>query len=178
MQRQFLRPLILGMAAALLLGAGPAAAKVPYFSIEVSPPDPVDGDAVVVVLRMWDDAAHTRPAAWAEELAVERGLFQFHGDGGIVPVTLQRFDQASYRGEVTLAAGTWRVVPFPPWGPDVVASGGEGYSAPASVTVRERMDSSILAVIAAAGMLGILGPLVAGRVRRGMRHHASGRATG
>src|SRR5688500_8129440 len=102
MRGQIVRSLLLGAVAALLLAVGPAAAKIPYFSIEVSPTDPVDGDVVVVVLRMWDDAAHTQAATWGEELGVELRLLEFHGDAGVVPVTFQRFDDASYRGEATL----------------------------------------------------------------------------
>lgn len=175
MRRLVARSVVLGLVAAFLLAVGPAAAKVPYFSVEVSPSDPVEGDAVVVVLRMWDDAAHTRPPTWTDEFEVELGLLEFRGDSGIVPVTFQRFDEGAYRAEVTLGAGTWQVVPFPQWGGDMIASS-EGYSAPASVTVRERTDLTALAVVAAAGTLGILGMLAGRPAHHGLRRARS--ATG
>src|SRR5688572_8239224 len=109
MQRHLVRPVILGLAAAFLVAVGPAAAKIPFFSVEVSPPDPTDGDVVVVTVLMWDDPSHTQPATWWQEPAIE-GLLEFHGDAGRVPITLHRLDDATYRAEVTLGSGSWRLV--------------------------------------------------------------------
>jgi len=176
MQRHLVRPLILGFVAALLLAVGPAVAKIPYFSIEVSPADPVEGDVVVIVVRMWDDAAHTQPASWGDEAMVE-GLLEFRADAGRLPIAFQRLDEASYRAEVTLSAGNWRLVPFPRLGGGVTISG-EGYPAPVSVTVRERTDYSTAATVAAAGLLGILGLVAAGPARRWSRRARLRSATG
>lgn len=145
---------------------------MPYFSVEVSPPDPVEGDAVLVTVAMWDDAAHTQPGTWEEPTIYS--LLEFRGDGGTVPITLHRLDGASYEAEVTLAAGNWRLVAFPLG----VAVGGEGYPTPVSVTVSERWDLPAGAAIAVAGALCILGMYVTGGVRRGMRHRRLRSATG
>src|SRR5687767_4679879 len=109
MQRRVVRSLILGFVATFLLAVGAVAAKMPYFSIEVYP---VDGDVVVIELRMWDDAQHTLPATWWPEDTIE-GLIEFQGDAGSLPVTLVRLDDASYAAEVVLPEGTWRLVAFP-----------------------------------------------------------------
>ena len=175
MQRHLVRPLILGLTAAVLVAVGPAAAKVPFFSVEVSPPDPTDGDVVLVTVLMWDDASHTQPATWSEP-AIE-GLLEFRGDAGSVPITLHRLDDATYRAEVTLAAGSWRLVAFP-IGVARTAVSGEGYPTTVRVTVSERWDLSAAAVMAVAGALGIVGLLVGRQVRRGMRDRRLRSVTG
>ena len=163
------------MAAALLVAVGPAAAKVPFFSVEVSPPNPADGDVVRVTVLMWDDASHTQPATWSEP-AID-GLLEFRGDVGSVPITLHRLDDARYRAEVTLAAGSWRLVAFP-LGVARTSDADEGYPTPVRVMVSERWDLSVSAATAVAGALGILGLLVGRRVRRGMRLRRLRSATG
>jgi hypothetical protein len=176
MRGHIVRSLLLGAVAALLLAVGPAAAKIPYFSVEVSPPDRTDGDVVLVTVLMWDVAGHTQPATWWPEPAIA-GLLEFRGDAGRVPVTLHRLNDGTYRAEVTLAAGSWRLVAFP-LGVARTAVSGEGYPTPVSVTVSERWDLSAGAVIAVAGALSILGLLLAKPVRRGMRHWRLRSATG
>ncbi len=171
MQRHLARALVLALAAALLLAIGPAAAKMPYFSVEVLPPNPVEGDVVFVSVAIWDDAGHTQPATWSESTIP--GLLEFRGEAGSVPVTLHRLDHASYGAEVALPTGTWRLVAFPMG----VAVSGEGYPTPVTVTVSERPDFSTGAAIGVAGALGILGLLVAGR-RRGWGQHRLWSATG
>jgi hypothetical protein len=112
MRGHVVKSLLLGAVAALLLAVGPVAAKIPYFSIEVSPADPVDGDVVVIVVRMWNDAGHTQPATWSPGPTID-GLIEVQGPSGRVPVTLVQLDDVTYRAELTLSAGTWQVVPFP-----------------------------------------------------------------
>nr|MBA2632364.1 hypothetical protein [Chloroflexota bacterium] len=119
MRHRVIRPVVLGLVAAFLLAVGAAAAKMPYFSVEVSPPDPVDGGVVTIVVRMWDDARHTQPATWGPESPIE-GLLEFRGDAGNLPITLVRVDESSYAAEVTLPEGTWRLIPFPRPGAGIV----------------------------------------------------------
>lgn len=175
MRGHFVRSLVLGSVAALVLAVGPVAAKIPYFSVEVSPSAPVEGDVVLVTVLMWDDADHTQPATWSEP-AIE-GLLEFRGDAGRVPITLHQRDNAAYHAEVTLTAGNWRLVAFP-LGVARTAVSDEGYPTPVRVTVSERWDLSAGAVMAVAAALSILGLLLAGRVSRGMRHRRLRSATG
>jgi hypothetical protein len=153
MRGQIVRSLILGSVAALLLAVGPVTAKIPYFSIEVSPTDPVDGDAVVIVVRMWDDPAHSQPATWSPGPTVD-GLLEVQGAGGRVPVTLVQLDKVTYRAEVTLSAGTWQIVPFPD------LNGGVGAPHPRpTITVGVPVagsPSSAAPGIAAGGALGVV----------------------
>ena len=164
MRGHIVRSLVLGSVAALLLAVGPVAAKIPYFTIEVSPADPVDGDVVEIVMHMWDDPGHTQPATWSPGPTLD-GLIEIRGPSERVPVTLVRLDDVTYRAEVTLSAGTWRVVAFP----DGMA--GAGYPLPITVTVGALVaDStgSAGAGIAAGGALGIVAVaiLVGGPLRR------------
>ena len=175
MHRHVVRPLILGLAATLLVAVGPTAAKIPFFSVEVSPPDPTDGEVVLVTVRMWDDPSHTQPSTWSEPIIPD--LLEFQGDAGRIPITLHRLDDATYRAEVTLAAGSWRLVAFP-MGVARSVVPAEGYPTPIRVTVSERWDLSAGAVMAVAGALGIVALLVGRQVRRGMRHRRLGSATG
>jgi hypothetical protein len=172
MRPHLTRPLILGLAAVFALAVGPAAAKMPYFSVEVSPPHPVDGDVILVTVAMWDDADHTQPATWSEPEIP--GLLEFRGEAGRIPITLHRLDGASYGAEVALPAGSWRLVAFPMG----VAISGEGDPTPVRVTVSERFDFSPGAAIGVAGALCILALLVAGQVRRGLRQRRLRSATG
>lgn len=166
MQRRFVRSLALGLAASFLLAIGPTAAKMPYFSVELSPSDPVEGDPLVVVVRLWDDANHTQPATWWGERTIE-GLLEFRGDAATVPITLDRLDDGSYSAVVGLAAGTWQLIPFP-HGQGALADGGwDGYPAPLMVTVASPPDYSTAGF--AAGAIGVGAVLVGWIVRRGMR---------
>lgn len=165
---------MLGVAAAILLAVGPVVAKMPYFSVEVSPPAPVEGDVVLVTVLMWEDAGHTKPATWSEP--VISGLLEFRGDAGTVPITIHRLNDATYRAEVTLAAGNWQLVAFP-LGVARTAVTDQGYPTPLRVTVSERWGLSADAMTAVAGALSILGLLLAGRVSRGMRHRRLRSAT-
>jgi len=171
MRGHLVRSLVLGSVMALLLTVGPIAAKIPYFSIEVSPADPVDGEVVVIVVRMWDDAQHTQPASWSPGPTVD-GLVEVRGTRDRVPVTLVRQGDGAYRAEVTLSAGSWEVVPFPEL-VDGMAGGalGAGYPRPITVTVGSLAAESAGSAgpgIAAGGALGIVAValLVGGPLRR------------
>ena len=153
MRGHVVRSLVLGSVAALLLAVGPVAAKIPYFTIEVSPADPVGGDAVVIVVRMWDDAQHRQPATWSVGPTID-GLLELRGPSGRIPLTLVGLDDVTYRAEVTLTAGTWQLVSFPDM------NGGAGIPYPrVTVTVGSPVaDSASSAApgIAAGGALGIV----------------------
>ena len=99
--------------AAFVLGVGVAAAKFPYFSVELDPPSPRPGEPVTVIVRLWDDEAHTQPASWWPSSEPVSDLLEFRGDDGRVPVTLTHADDAKYRGEVVLSEGDWQLFPFP-----------------------------------------------------------------
>jgi hypothetical protein len=151
MRGHIVRSLVLGSVAAVLLAVGPVAAKIPYFTIDVSPADPVDGDVVVITMHMWDDAGHTQPATWSPGLTLD-GLIELRGPSGRVQLTLVQLDDVTYSAEVTLSAGTWRVVAFPG------GMAGAGYPQPLTVTVGSlAADSAGSAArgIAAGGALGV-----------------------
>ena len=162
------KSLLVGSLMALVLAVGPVAAKIPYFSIEVSPADPVDGDAVVIVVRMWDDPAHSLPATWSPGPTID-GLLEVQGPGGRVPVTLVQVDDVTYRAEVTLAAGTWQIVPFP----DLNGGAGAPHPRP-TITVGVPVadaPSSAAPAIAAGGAMGLVAValLVGWPLRRRMK---------
>jgi hypothetical protein len=122
------------LAAALLaFVVGPAAAKVSYFSIDVMPPAPTAGEPVTVVVRLWNDPAHTLPADWALPDEVMDEMVAFQSEDAEVRVALTQFEDGSYRGTVTLPAGSWTMVPFP----DGVGLGEPipGFQTPIAVTV-------------------------------------------
>jgi hypothetical protein len=101
-------------AAFLAFGVGLAAAKVSYFSVEVTPQAPSAGEPVTVVVRLWNDPAHTIPADGAPPEEVLDEMVAFHSEDAEVRVDLWRkFEDGSYRGTVTLPAGSWIMVPFP-----------------------------------------------------------------
>lgn len=93
----------------LLLAPGPALGKVPWSSVEVEPATPVAGEPLTVVVRFWDDAAHTRPSTWSPGSDHEVSL-EFEGAAGRVPLTLTQIGDATLRADVTLSEGTWRLV--------------------------------------------------------------------
>lgn len=95
----------IGLLAVILLVA-PASvhAKVPWSSVEFLPAVPVAGEQMTVVVRFWDDAAHTQPSTWWPHPT------EFQGAAGRVPLTLTRTGDGTFQAEVTLAEGTWRLV--------------------------------------------------------------------
>lgn len=160
MHRRVIKSLVLGSVAALFVAVGSVSGKVPYFSIDVTPAEPRVGDTVIVVVRMWDDARHTVPATWWPEPTVE-GLLEARGPAGRVPITLSRVDAATYRAEITLSEGTWRLVPFPrAGGGTVVGAAAEGYPAPMTVTVTSPA-SAVSTPLLAAGIAFVAVAVVA-----------------
>ena len=44
-------------------GANPVAAKIPYFSVDITPTTPIAGEPILIVVRFWTDARpHERRA--------------------------------------------------------------------------------------------------------------------
>ncbi len=136
----------------------PVAAKMPYFSIEVSPAAPVADEPIRIVVRTWVDVAHTSPAGF-EAPGVMEGILVIRDarmGGADVPeipeiaVSLRSQAPDLYAGTVTLPAGDWRIVAFPDragWG---LASVPVGYPDEIALTVRP----------AGPRPLGFPGPLV------------------
>jgi hypothetical protein len=120
-------------AALLAFVGGPAAAKVSYFSIDVTPPAPMVGEPVTVVVRLWNDPAHTILADWALPHEVLDEMVAFQSEDAEVRVDQWQFEDGSYPGTVTLPAGSWIMVPFPDGvGPREPIP---GYQTPIAVTV-------------------------------------------
>ena len=97
----------------LVLLAGPAAAKLPGFDMEVE----TGGNTVVVTVTL-PDAEFVVPhldgllAVYPAETLDEQGRPPYNLDG--MPVRLPRVDDAVYRGAVTIEEpGMYAVVPFP-----------------------------------------------------------------
>ena len=100
-----------------VLGAvTPALAKVPYFTMELEGGPPAAGESIGIVVRMYEDAAHTKPADWLGKsmpdlIAV---IPEGGGLGESIAVPLERTEPSVYRGSVVIPeAGTWIVRPFP-----------------------------------------------------------------
>jgi hypothetical protein len=139
--------------------ASPAHAKVPWSSVEFTPSAPVAGEPFAVVIRFWDDAAHTQPStSWP---AHGNGSLEFEGAPGRVPLTVTQTGEGMFHAEVTLPAGTWRLVAVQQFaevsGPTDVEL--------ATVAVAEAPSAS--APISAALVVG--GLLVVVAIRRGRR---------
>ena len=123
---------------AVIFGASvaiPAAAKMPYFSIEVSPAVPLADQPIRIVVRTWVDAAHTHPAGFEapgamDGILVIRDARNVNADVPEIPdvaVPLRPRAPDLYTGTVTLPAGDWLIVAFPDrtgWG---IASVPAGY---------------------------------------------------
>ena len=154
--------------------AGPASAKLtPYFTVEIRPTEPVAGEAIVIVVRTWEDAAHTIPARLDTAAALD-GILVLRpaaGDAPDVAVPLQYQDLDVFRATVVMpSAGDWKVVAFPDrtgWAsPDVPP----GYPDTIALAVRAQSNrvSPILALAgltAAIGSVGVVA-ILARRARR------------
>jgi hypothetical protein len=97
--------------AVLLLMPSPASAKIPWSSVEMEPAAPVAGDPFTVTVRFWNDAALSRPSAWSPMSEGDHGAsLEFDGPAGRVPLVLTPIGNGAFRAEVSLAAGTWRLL--------------------------------------------------------------------
>ena len=99
---------VITLVVVVLAVASPARAKVPWSSVEFTPAAPVAGEPFTVVVRFWDDAAHTHPStSWP---AHGNGSLEFEGAAGRVPLAVTKIGEGTFHAEVNLPAGTWRLV--------------------------------------------------------------------
>jgi hypothetical protein len=125
---------------------GLAAAKVPYFSVEVTPQAPTAGEVITVVVRLWNDPAHTipAPADWALPAEVVDDMIAFVSEDLTIGVDL-RAEDGTYRGSATLPAGSWTMVPFPEGAR--LHEPVPGYQAPIPLTVSAASPSMLALVV-------------------------------
>lgn len=165
-----------GLGVLLALGvAGVASAKgTPYFGIEISPLQPIEGEAVVVVVRTWEDVAHTVPARDVAA-ATLNGLIVLRsaaGDRPDIAISLSSQAPGEFRATfVVPGPGEWELVAFPDrtgWASPVVPA---GYPDAIAIGVRAQDGgAAIIAPVAGfAALVLILGGalIVALRVQRG-----------
>lgn len=153
---------------AVLAMATPVLAKVPYFTIEAEGGPPTPGESLDIVVRMYEDAGHTRPADWlgdsVADLVAVRPADGSTGES--LDVLLVRTAPGVYRGSVVIPrAGTWIVRPFPDanvWGDMRLV---EGY--PDDMTIQVAQPGPALPVI---GTIVLFLAGVAGLVMIAARH--------
>ncbi|MDQ6796040.1 MAG: hypothetical protein M3067_14725 [Chloroflexota bacterium] len=160
--------------------AGPVSAKLtPYFTVEVSPPQPVVGEAIVVVVRTWADGAHTVPAGFGTSAALNSaaldGLLVLRpttGDAPDIAIRLKYQALDEFRATVVApTAGDWKLVAFPDrtgWGSPEVPP---GYPDTIALTVRAP-NGGVLTSAAIIGLTAVIGIVsaaawLARRARRG-----------
>jgi hypothetical protein len=143
---------------------GLAAAKVSYFSVEVTPQAPRAGELITVVVRLWNDPAHTIPADWELPAEVMDDMVAFVSDDQRIGVDLTRAEDGTYRGSATLPAGAWTMVPFPEGARK--SEPVPGYQAPIALTVSAASPSMLALVIGAIGAAAAVVAVLFGRHRR------------
>ena len=126
--------------AAIIAGSGaePVAAKIPYFTVEITPAAPIAGEPMLIVVRFWVDAGHTNAAPFDWEPTMDN-LLVVRADSGRpeVPVTLQLREPGRFEATVTLQAGDWTIVAFPDRSGWATADVPEGYPDTISIVVGE-----------------------------------------
>jgi hypothetical protein len=147
-------------AAMALLPTAPVSAKIPYFSVELEPRGPVAGEPITVIVRFWDDAAHTQPATWGPHGSVDDLLTFVRADGAAsesVVVPLEPVGADAMRGTVTLPSGRWTLTAWekapeaPPAGyPDPLAV---EVSAPDTATPFAATSASAVALLIALAVM-------------------------
>jgi len=118
--------------------AGQVSAKMPYFSVETSPTEPIAGEPIRIVVRFWADAGHTSAAPFEWEPTMD-DLLVIRAESGApeVGVFLQLRQPGRFEATVTLEAGDWTIVAFPDrtgWATPEVP---EGYPDAIPIAVRE-----------------------------------------
>jgi hypothetical protein len=92
----------------ILIAPGTAIAKMPWHEVEVQPAAPVAGEPLTIIVRFYDDAALTRPSeSWPEHGG---GRLELESDAGRVSLDPTETAVGTFRAEVTLSEGTWRLV--------------------------------------------------------------------
>lgn len=129
-----------GFAALIALAvAGPVSAKMPYFTVEITPAAPRAAEPISVVVRTWEDVVHTIPARFAAVGDMD-GLLVIRAVGGgspDIPVLLRLREPDRFEGTVTLPAGDWALVAFPNRAGWATAEVPAGYPDVIAVAVRE-----------------------------------------
>jgi hypothetical protein len=101
---------------ALAWASAPAAAKMPYFGVTITPSEPIAGEPIVVAVRMWQDPAHRIPARF-EAVTLDRLLVVRPDAPGRPEIAVSpRYqpDRGEYRATVIIpSAGAWKLVAFP-----------------------------------------------------------------
>lgn len=107
--------LTLAMIAVVLATAPPASAKVPPFTVDITPESPTAGEEFEVTVRFWDDSAHTRPAAWPDTRRFDDFLLMRPAGPRVasaeaISIDLLRDEVGVYRAAVVLpSSGRWNV---------------------------------------------------------------------
>lgn len=168
--RRRLAASLVGAIAVGVLTAGIAAAKFPYFSVELDPPSPGAGEPVTITVRLWEDAEHTKPATWYPMEGPVEDLIEFHGDAGRMPVTLTPAGVAEYRAEVVLSEGDWQLVAFL-YGRGALDVPAEGYPSSLTVSVASPRADVAAMGLAAAAVLALAIPAMLGLRRYRRQRH-------
>lgn len=143
-----------------LLTAAHATAKMPYFSVEIAPPEPVAGQPVVITVRTWADVAHTVPDPFeAPDLHGLLVIRPTNGSSSSIGVPLHAREPGEFQATVVVpTAGEWMLVAFPDrsgWSsPEIVP----GYPDTIAFSVRAQTDviSLIPAITGMAALLGVV----------------------
>ena len=162
-----------------LLATAPLLAKMPFFSVEITPREPVAGEPILITVRTWQDLAHTVSEPFdAPHL---NGLLVLRSTEGnpSIGIALEAEAPGRFQGTVTVPTpGEWTLVAFPD------RSGGSspelpsGYPETITVTVRPEIDvvGSALLIGAIAAAVGLAGFSVlarrSGRLRRNAVHQS------
>ncbi|HJU57438.1 MAG TPA: hypothetical protein VJ774_01725 [Actinomycetota bacterium] len=106
----------LSVIALLAMSPGVASAKIPPFSVEVSP-DPTAGETIRLTVRFWDDAKHTDRATWWDIRALNDFLWARPvGDASdAIPIDIRLVRQGVYRAEFAVSSpGRWILCTWKP----------------------------------------------------------------
>jgi hypothetical protein len=109
-------------------GATAASAKMPYVSVEITPPNPGPDEPSTIVARTWSDPDHMVAVDWGVEDLLD-GLFVIRPAGMPGPdlaVDMTQTADARFEATLSLPAGDWELVAFPDrsgWGESAVPDG-------------------------------------------------------
>lgn len=135
-------------------GADPVAAKIPYFTVDITPTTPIAGEPILIVVRFWADPDHTSAAPVDWEPTMD-DLVAIRADNGAadVSVLLELREPGRFEATVTLEAGDWTIIAFPDRTGWATAEVPSGY--PDSIPIAVRSRTQELRVVA--GSLVVVG---------------------
>ena len=157
--------------AAVVAGSGvePVVAKIPHFTVDVTPAEPVAGEPIQIVVRFWADPDHTSAALFDGQLTMD-DLLAIRADDGAaeVSVLLELREPGRFEATLTLEAGDWTIVAFPERSGWATAEVPAGYPDAIPITVRgPALDlwriSGTLVVVALVIVAGAFALLVSAR---------------